>query len=537
MTPGLHYFHPDWIQPADDTLNVDLCVYGGNAAGVVAAIKALRLGHSAVLLQPGQHLGGMTTGGLGWTDYGRKHVIGGMSRQFYRDLGQRSGVGEENWHFWPSDATAVIEQMVQDAGLDVRRAAYLDTISMQGRRITSLTCLGGLTVNAKQFLDCSYEGDLLAAAGVSHTIGRESNDTYNETLNGVQCQEKHQFAPATASPFVVENDPSSGLLPFVEARDLRQDQGKADHKVQAYNFRVCMTDDPDLKIDWQKPEHYNPLWYELAARWYQVADADWYNNTLRDEPHDDGFQPLAKVDVLDRRTPAGHRKTDTNNHGPFSSDFIGANYPWPTADYAVREALFQQHVTYQQGFYWFMANDPRVPDPYRRAFAHWGLPKDEFTHTHHWPHQLYPREARRMVADHVITEHDCTAAVVAKDSVGMGSYTMDSHNCSRFVATDDAGRPVVMNEGDVQVPPTDPYPVSFKAIVPKLGECENLTVPVCFSASHIAYGSARMEPVFMVLGESAACVASRALTDGVAVQQVDYRKLRPMLKEAQQVLE
>ncbi|MEM6332867.1 MAG: FAD-dependent oxidoreductase [Planctomycetota bacterium] len=533
----LHYYHPAWVQPSDETLDVDICIYGGNAAGVVAAIKATRLNHSVVLLQPGQHLGGMTTGGLGWTDYGRKHVIGGMSRQFYRDLGTQAGMEEENWHFWPSDASRLIERMVQDAGVDVRRAAYLDTLAMDGHRIASLTVLGGLTVRAKQFIDCSYEGDLMAAAGVSFTIGREANATYGETLNGVQFRDKHQFVPAGVSPFIVENDPSSGLLPLIEARDLRNDQGKADHKVQAYNFRVCMTDDPDLKVEWQRPEHYNPLWYELAGRWLRDDNSDRYNAMIRWDPEPDGYQPLTKFDVLDRRTPSGFRKTDTNNHGPFNSDFIGANYAWPTADYALRESIFQQHVAYQQGFYWFMANDDRVPPRLRNAFASWGLPKDEFTQTGHWPHQLYPREARRMVADHVITEHDCHAKVVADDSVGMGSYTMDSHNCSRFVATDESGRPVVMNEGDVQVPPTDPYPVSYRAIVPKRGECENLLVPVCFSASHIAYGSARMEPVFMVLGESAACAASRGLSDGVALQDVDYTKLRAMLDEAGQVLE
>ena len=530
------YFNPAWIESGDEIVEVDICVYGGNAAGITAAIKALRLGHSAVLLQPGVHLGGMTTGGLGWTDYGRKHVIGGMSRQFYAAMGQRHNMTEENWHFWPSDAAKQFQMMIKSAGLDVRLGAYLSRIEMQGQRLESITMLGGLKIKARQFIDCSYEGDLMAAAGVSHTVGRETNSIYDETLNGVQCRDLHQFVPAFVDPFVVEGDPSSGLLPFIEARDLRHDQGKRDHKIQAYNFRVCMTDDPNLKVDWTQPEGYDPSWYEMAARWFNSETADDYNQILRREPDDDGFEHLMKFDVLTRQTPDGHRKTDTNNHGPVSSDFIGANYAWPTADYAMRETIFQQHVRYQQGFYWFMANDPRVPDRLRGAFAHWGLPRDEFVESGYWPHQLYVREARRMIADHVITEHDCTGRVLANDSVGMGSYTMDSHNTSRFVAEVD-GKPVVLNEGDVQVLPTDPYPISYRAVVPKHGECENLLVPVCFSASHIAYGSARMEPVFMVLGESTACAASRAIHDGVMIQDVDYQTLRSMLEDAKQVLE
>ncbi|MEO0966274.1 MAG: FAD-dependent oxidoreductase [Planctomycetota bacterium] len=536
MTSQPHYFHTTWIQPTDERLDVDVCVYGGNAAGVVAAVKASELGMSAVLLQPGQHLGGMTTGGLSWTDYGSRHVIGGMSRAFYRGLGAEAGMEGEYWHFWPSDATRRIEAMCRDAGLDVRRATFLDQVQMAGRRIVGISLLGGLTVRARQFIDCSYEGDLMAAAGVSCTVGREANTEYDETLNGVQCRQTHQFDPHAVDPFVVEGDPSSGLLPFVESRDLRRDQGRADHKIQAYNFRICMTDDPAIRVDWRRPEGYDPMHYELAARWFRNDSWGSWNATLPHDPATDPRQAPNKFDILDRATDAGWHKADVNNHGPCSSDFIGANYTWPTADYAIRERIFQEHVRYQQGLYWFMANDPRVPGPLREVYQRWGLPRDEFTQTGHWPHQLYPREARRMIADHVITEHDCTGRVRPDDSVGMGSYTMDSHNCSRFVAEIN-GKPTVMNEGDVQVPPTEPYPVSYRAIVPRRGECTNLIVPVCFSASHIAYGSARMEPVFMVLGESAGCAANRAIADGVAVQDVDYHRLRSMLDEAGQVLE
>ena len=528
----LHYFNPAWIQDSDETIDVDVCVYGGSSAGVIAAVKTRRLGHSAVLLHPGMHLGGMTTGGLGWTDTGQQQAIGGMSRQFYLDLGTRDMMDEENWHFWPSDAASLVQDMVQEAQLDVRFGSYLQSVKMDGRRVACIELLGGLKVQAKQFIDATYEGDLMAAANVSHTIGREGSSHYGESLNGVQVRDTHQFAPAFVDPFIKTGDPSSGILPHIEARDLRQDQGKGDHRVQAYNFRVCMTDDPFLKIDWQRPESYDPLEYELAARWFAADQSNNYNRILRD-PND--HKRLSKFDILKKRTPAGFHKTDTNNHGPISSDFIGANYTWATADYAFRESIFQKHVAYHQGLLWFMANDERVPTTLRSQFGQWGLPKDEFTETSHWPHQLYVREARRMIADHVITEQDCLAKVIAEDSVGMGSYWMDSHNTSRFIAVVD-GKPVVMNEGDVQVPPTAPYPISYRSVVPRRGECENLFVPVCFSASHIAYGSARMEPVFMVLGESVACAASLAIREKLASQALDYDKLRPMLEQAGQVL-
>ncbi|MEM6457924.1 MAG: FAD-dependent oxidoreductase [Planctomycetota bacterium] len=534
----LHYFRPDWIDPSDETLTADVCVYGGTAAGVVAAAKAARLGHHAVLLHPGKFLGGMTTGGLGVTDFGRQHTIGGMARAVYRDIGRLYGVDEE-WFFEPSKAQVVIDRLAAEiGGGNVRLCQYLDGVSRDdSNRIEAVHLLGGLTVRARVFVDATYEGDLFGTAGADFTVGREDNAVYGETLNGTQVDIKHQFDPARISPFVVAGDPSSGLLPFVEPGDARRRAGRGDHRVQAYNFRVCMTDDPSLKIDWDRPDGYDPLDHELAVRWLAQAEKAPWNDTLK-HPRQTvvgADHAPRKFDVLTHRTADGYGKTDTNNHGPVSSDFIGANYAWPTADYATRERCFQDHVRYQRGLYWTMANDPRVPDEYRRAVAAWGLPRDEFAATGHWPHQLYVREGRRLVADHVVTEHDCRATRVAEDSVGLGSYTMDSHNCSRFVCPTDAG-PVVMNEGDVQVPPTEPYPISYRAVIPKRGQGPNLLVPVCFSASHIAFGSARMEPVFMVLAESVACAADLALRGGVAVQDVDYGKLRPMLEDAGQVL-
>ena len=518
--PNLHYYHPSWIQQTQEVLRTEICVYGGTAAGAIAAVKAARLGKSVVLLQPGQHLGGLTTGGLGCTDIGKAHVIGGMARQFYRDLGQEYGKPEE-WYFEPHIAARAINRLVD--GLPVRCCQYLDKVELSGRHITAISLLGGLRVEARMFIDASYEGDLLAKAGVTYIVGRESNAVYGETLNGIQLREYHQFSHPV--------DPSINgqLLPGIEGEDLAHRQGEGDHRIQAYCFRVCMTDDPPRQVPWSKPADFDPQHYVLATRWF-VGPKDELNDNLPGWTPGDPDVPK-KFDYLSVQLPGGYHKTDTNNHGPVSSDFIGANYDWPEAGYARREEIFQRHVSYQMGFYWHMANAPEIPERYRRAYARWGLANDEFADTGHWPHQLYVREARRMVSAYVLTEADCRLQRRAEDSVGMGSYHMDSHNCCRFVSGG-----CVVNEGDVQVAPAGPYPISYRSIVPRQGECDNLLVPVCLSASHIAYGSVRMEPVFMVLGESSAVAAALALDANTAVQDIDIARLRHRLQADGQVL-
>lgn len=525
MDSKLHYYQPSWIEPTDRAITTDACVYGGTAAGVIAATTLAAEGVDVTLLHPGHTLGGMTTGGLGWTDFGCKEVIAGRSREVYRRIGAVYGKDEE-WMFEPHAAQEVIDALVQEAGLDVVRFAYLDRVEMDGKRIRAAHVLGGLTVRAKIWIDATYEGDLLAAAGVPYTVGREANCAYGEEFNGVQVRHLHQFDPPGVDPYITPGKPESGLLPWIEARNLIEHTGEGDHKVQAYCFRMCMTDDPELRIDWAKPEGYDPLEYELAVRWFAQADKADYSEHLRE-----GDAPPKKFDVLPARTPGGFHKTDTNNHGPVSSDFIGANYAWPTADHATRERIFQAHVRYQQGLYWTLANDDRVPERYRQAYARWGLASDEFPHTAHWPHQLYVREARRMVGDVVLCEPVCRGALPIEDPVGMGSYNLDSHNCTRFVGPDG----FVRNEGDVQLG-LDPYPVSYRCVIPPADSCENLLVPVCLSSSHIAYGSVRMEPVFMLLAESCALAARQALDASTAVQGVVYKTLRTSLEDAGQVL-
>ncbi|MBN1491844.1 MAG: FAD-dependent oxidoreductase [Phycisphaerae bacterium] len=496
---------------ATTTQTFDVVIYGGTSAGVAAAVQSGRMGKSVALVEPGRHLGGLTSGGLGATDTGKKEAIGGLSREFYRRLGEHYGQ-PEMWTFEPHVAEQLMDAMARESGAAVFRQHRLRSVAMQGTRITAITTSGGLTLRGRMFIDATYEGDLLAKAGVSYTVGREANATYNETLNGVQLgQPYHQF-DVPVDPYVIEGDPASGLLARIHP-DGPGEHGQGDHRVQAYCFRMCLTKDPANRIPFPKPAGYDAEQYALLARYLQNAEAA--GKDVRRFNH--------------KMMPNG--KTDTNNNGAFSTDNIGMNYDWPDGDEATRTRIFAEHETYQKGLMWFLCNDPRVPERVRKETSGWGLCKDEFVETGGWPHQLYIREGRRMVSDYVVTEHDCMHRVVPEDSVRLGSYNMDSHNVQRY-----ARDGVVLNEGDVQVPPQGPYPITYRSIVPKAAECTNLLVPVCLSCSHIAYGSIRMEPVFMILGQSAATAACQAIDGDTSVQEVDYATLRERLLADGQVL-
>ena len=491
----------------DTLLEADICVYGATAAGCIAAITAKNRGRSVILLHPGKHIGGMTTGGLSWTDIGNKKAIGGLSREFYRRTGSIYGI-EEAWIFEPRVAEGILMEWLRKRGIEVRFCQYLDSVTSANRSIEELRFLGGLRVRSRVFVDATYEGDLMASAGVDYAVGRESNSQYGETHNGVQILEKHQF-DCPVSPFVVAGDADSGLLPGIDPGQ-PENPGSGDSRIQAFNFRVCMTDDPSIRLPFPKPDHFDPKDYELASRWLQCTQEDVFH----------------KFDLI------RPNKTDTNNNGAVSTDFIGANYQWPEADYETREEIFQHHVAYQQGLHWFMANDNRVPETIREEYARWGLAKDEFTDTANWPHQLYIREARRMISDYVMTENDCIGKRRCNDPAGMAAYQMDSHNCARIVVDGQ-----VKNEGDVQVKLTAPFPISTRSMLPGKGQCGNLFVPVCISASHIAFGSIRMEPVFMILGQSAAIAADLALEEDMPVQSIPYEALKGELLGEGQILE
>ncbi|MCX7825573.1 MAG: FAD-dependent oxidoreductase, partial [Verrucomicrobiae bacterium] len=361
----------------------------------------------------------------------------------------------------------------------------------------------------------SYEGDLMARAGVSYHVGRESNATYGETLNGVRAETPyHQFKVAV-DPYVKPGDPTSGLLPFIQPGDVGV-PGAGDRCVQAYNFRLCMTKVAANKVPWARPPGYDEKQYELLARYLEACVAA------------DKLPPVGK---LMNPVPMPNGKTDTNNNGPFSTDFIGRNYDYPDGDYATRERIWREHELYIRGFLYFLATHPRVPQKLRDEMNEWGWAKDEFVETDHFPPQMYVREARRMISDYVMTEHNCRWTRTVDDGVGLGAYGMDSHNCRRIVKN---GR--VENEGDVEVPVRGPYPIAYRSIVPKPAQCENLFVPVCLSASHIAYGSIRMEPVFMILGQSSAAAAAIAMEDGVTAQKVSYAKLKRKLLALNQII-
>ena len=531
------------------THDCDIVIYGSTPAALSAAVQAKRMGRSAVVVSPETRIGGLTTGGLGATDIGNKAAFGGLALQFYKDVATYYGnpdhlvvqfpnekrrkatsagilKGESKWTFEPSVALSILEGWEKRDGLDIRRNEWLDRekgVEKKNGRIVSIKTLSGNVYCGKMFIDATYEGDLMAAAGVSYHVGREANSVYGETLNGNEpMYAKYHQLHKGIDPYVVPGDPNSGLLPCVEPYDPDFKLGDGDKRVQAYCFRMCLTDNPANRIPFKKPDGYNEKDYELMFRHLALG------------PLDRNGMPW-----INSRMP--NRKTDTNNRTGFSTDFIGQNWNWPEASYAEREKILAAHLKYQQGLMWTLANHPRVPEKIRNEVSRWGTCKDEFKDGFGdgWQKQLYVREARRMVGEYVMTEANCRGKIVAKRPIAMGAYTMDSHHVRRYVTAEG----YVRNEGDVEVGTDDkgrrfpPYPIDYGAIVPKRAECANLFVPVCLSASHIAFGSIRMEPVFFALGQAAGTAASIAVADGVSVQDVPYASLSARLRADGQVLE
>lgn len=492
----------------------DVCIYGATSSGVIAAYAVAQQGKSVLLVDPGYRLGGMSSGGLGQTDIGNKQVVKGLALDFYRRVGSHYN-SLENWVFEPKVAEQVFKDYVERGGVEVLYGHRLHSVKKQGesiRQIRVQSCEKALKrsdISAKVFIDCSYEGDLMAQSGVSYVVGREANSLYDEKWNGVQMRHLHQF-PDGVDPYVVEGDPTSGLLWGISSESL-QEQGSQDSKVQAYNFRICLTRDKANQIPIERPADYDSTRYELMLRLIKAQKL--YN--------------LHNYFII---SSMPNNKTDINNNGGFSSDMIGMNHNYPEASYAERQKIIQAHKSYTLGLLWFLGNDERVPESIRSQMLALGLPKDEYVEYGHWSPQLYIRESRRMVGEYVATQADCESRTTVEDGVGMAAYTMDSHNCQRIVIVKD-GRAMVKNEGDVQIWGGRPYPVSYRSITPQRSECDNLLVPVCLSASHIAYGSIRMEPVFMLLGQSAAKAACLAIDGGVKVQEVDVRAIQRMYEE------
>lgn len=553
------------------TNKYDIVIYGGTSAGVASAVQAARMNKSVIIIEPGipQQLGGLTSGGLGRTDFGNKHVIGGIALEFYKNLHKwysdnsnwkyqsredyfqnqtyhpgSTNINEESmWFFEPSAARKVIQNWIDELKIPVVYGERLirtgegHTIQQadglckadagktslgvikKKKRIKEIVMESGLRFRGRYFIDASYEGDLMAGAGVAFTIGREGFDIYQETLNGVRAlistpdsgvppHMHHQFYNGV-DPYIIPGNPESGLLPMIDPEGPGV-EGSSDHRIQAYCYRMCLTDFPDNRIPFQKPEGYKEIDYELLLRHYEA-----------------GFLRLPWIN-----SPMPNRKTDTNNQSAFSTDFIGGNYAYPEGSYQEREEIRAAHRFYQQGLMWTLAYHPRIPEEIRNKISQWGMTKDEFTEGNGWQEQLYIREARRMISEVVMTQHHCQGKIIAEESVGMGAYNMDSHHTQRYVDQNAN----VKNEGDVQIRSPKPYPISYKSIIPKAAECCNLLVPVCLSASHIAFGSIRMEPVFMILGQSAATAACIAIDKKIDVQGVPYKELEKRLLSDGQVL-
>ncbi len=522
------------------TYRADVIIYGGNASAIIAAVQVKKMGKSVIVLCPETHLGGLTSGGLGFTDTGNKEVIGGLARDFYRRIydhyqvdknwnwqakssfgnkGQGTvamdGAMRTMWLFEPHAAEQVFEDYVKEFTLTVHRNEWLDRsakgIQKKNNTIQSIRTISGKTYIGSMFIDATYEGDLMALAGVDFHVGREANSVYGEQWNGVQVgvfQHGHYFKKPI-SPYRIEGDPSSGLLPEVSP-EIPGPNGSGDNKIQAYCYRMCLSDHPANRIPFEKPANYDPARYTLYAR---VFASGWR-------------ETFDKFDLLP------NRKTDTNNHGPFSTDFIGKNYDYPTASYARRAELNQAHKDYQMGLMYFLQNDSRVPSDVQSRMKEWGLAKDEFKANGGWPYQLYIREARRMKGEFIMKEADALGKTQVPQPVGMGSYSLDAHNAQRFVQANG----FVQNEGDIGVKPDKPYSIAYGSILPKESQCGNLLVPVCMSSSHIAYGSIRMEPVFMILGQSAATAAVLAIEKKVTPQRLDYRVLEKSLLADKQIL-
>ena len=490
----------------------DVCVYGATSAGVIAAYTAAKMNKKVILIERGKHPGGLTSGGLGYTDIGNKYVITGIARDFYRRMGKHYGKFE-TWIFEPHVAEEIFNDYIREANVPVlyqyhiikakKQNGFIQNITIENATVPSVPT--NKTITAKMFIDCSYEGDLMAKAGVSYMVGRESNSTYHETYDGVQLMDGHQF-PDGVDPYKIPGDSTSGLLWGISNNKL-QPAGSGDKKVQAYNYRLCLSNDPENSIPITRPEGYDSTKYELLLRVLEKRPAKNLGAFLSI-----GLMP--------------NHKTDINNNGPFSTDMIGVNYNYPDANYGTRAEIDKEHEIYTKGLLWFIGHDERMPQYLRTEMQQWGYPKDEYRDNDNFTPQLYIRESRRMIGDYIMTQANCQGQTKVDDGIAMAAYTMDSHNCERLVVNG-----MVKNEGNVEIGGFGPYPVSYRSLIPKAAECRNLYVPVCLSASHIAYGSIRMEPIFMVLGQSSAAAACIAIDKHETVQQVDVQQLQELLKQ------
>lgn len=509
---GVAFTAPQSVAQASES--TDLLVYGGTASGVMTAYSAAQEGMRVVLLEPGQHVGGMVTGGLSATDLGHFTIIGGYARDFYMKAAAHYGVHDltapANWLSEPHVDEEIFRAMLKEAKVEVyfnERIREHQGVTIKNKRIIALATSDGKEWRAKVFADCTYEGDLMAQSGVRYTWGRESSQEYGETLAGVRAHTPaHQFTWALSA-----YDKRHRLYPEIDPGPLAA-PGSGDRKVQAYNFRLILTNDPANRLPFPRPEGYDRSRFALLEQYLKE-----FSQHRKREPHlNDFFNPVL----------IPNHKADFNNNGPISTDYIGHSWKYPDASFAEKASIWNEHLRYVQSLIYFLSHDESVPTALRAEMNEWGLPKDEFLDTDHWPNQLYVREGRRMLGEYVIRQSDLQSDRTKPDSIGMGSYNSDSHNIQRVAMPDGT----VQNEGDVQVP-VQPYEIPYRSITPKRSEAYNLLVPVCLSASHVAYSSVRMEPQYMIIGQAAGMAATLAIENRSSVQDVPIAALQQRLRQ------
>jgi hypothetical protein len=501
----------------------------------MAAVAAADRGARVVLAEPGRHIGGMTSGGLGYTDVGDRRVIGGLSARFYADVAAHYGVGD--WHYAgpePHVAEAILTAWLERAGVVVVLGAGLAGLVVRDGVIEQVTLADGSRYGAGVFVDAGYEGDLMAAAGVRYRIGREDRTLHRETLAGRAeiAPGMHNF-PVIVSPFadpdarypgLPEAPVPGGLLPLIHDRPLAV-VGSGDGGVMAYGYRVCLTTADD-RIPIERRDGYDEAEFELARRYFAAMAAE--GRELK----------AGRMVGLEPNLPGG--KCDGNSLGPVSLNLLdGSNWAYPDGTRSEREAIRRRHLEYIHDLLYFLSTDPAAPAGVRRELQRWGLPADEFADTGGWPHQLYVREARRMTGEYVLTEHDLVRPRhPVPDAVAMGSYHIDIREVQRtwrWVWEHPTPIPQTVNEGYLSVP-VRPYPVPYRCLLPRREECANLLVPVCVSASHVAFASVRMEVQYQMLGAAAGVAAALAVRSGAAVHDVPVTDLQSHLAADGQVL-
>ncbi|VXB01442.1 FAD dependent oxidoreductase [Maribacter litoralis] len=524
----------------EKNIDAEVVIYGGTSAAIATAVQLARMDKSVIIVCPETHIGGLSSSGLGFTDLGNKEVIGGISKEFYQEVYKhyqneeawnwqpREEYGNEGqgttaiddelktmWTFEPHVAEQIFEQFVKEHNITIHRDKWLDRekgVEVENGIIKSISMLDGENYKANIFVDATYEGDLMAAAGVNYHVGREANSVYGEEWNGVQkgiYHHSHNFQQLNISPYVIPGDSTSGVLPRISTAPPGEN-GSGDKGVQAYNYRLCTTNAEGNVVPFEKPENYDPAQYELLRRVFEGGRYSMFGG---------GKIP--------------NKKRDVNNVGPFSSDNIGMNYDYPEASYEKRKEILKEHIDYHKGLLYFWGHDESVPERFRTSIKKWGLAKDEFVDNGHWPYQIYVREARRMIGEFVMTDNEILGKKKVLKPIGMGSYAMDSHNVQRYITKEG----YVQNEGDLGIEPDAPYQIHLGTILPKQDECKNLLVPAAVSSSHIAFGSIRMEPVFMILGQSAGTLAAMAIDADINIHDVDYTALKEQLLKDDQVLE